>query len=329
MKKTIKGIIRPSELAPFIKSANGLNAFMIVLLYSAAIGLIFLAHEMSSLPITLICMLIMGGVQHTLATFIHETAHGHVFSNKNLNEKLGQFFFAAPFISYVEDYRYFHWEHHRHTGKIDKDPELKLYRTLGLKTTGFTLQEVVMIFIKSVTGVHAIKGLVFLSNFYMANRKAGNIKNPGLFDHACVAFWLVVVPALMWKMNMLGTYLLVWVVPMCTLFTTFLLWHGFGEHLREKETCLYANTFTHRFDLITTFFLYPINSSFHLEHHLFPQLPWHSLKTFRNWADQNPEYKKLASELEVDSYFYGDKSILNLSFPKAAMSGVPQKVIHH
>ncbi len=258
----------------------------------------------------------MGAVQHTIATYIHETAHGHVFSNKNLNEKLGHFFFAAPLLSYVEDYRYFHWEHHRHTGKIDKDPELLLYRTLGIKTTNFTNGEIIKIFLQSITGVHAVKGLIFLNKFYLSKRKEGLIKQPGLFEHASVAFWLIAVPFLMWKMNMLGSYLLVWIVPMFTIFTTLLLWHGFGEHVREKETCLSENTFTHRFDIVTTLFLYPINSSFHLEHHLYPQLPWHAMKTFRKWADTNPEYKKLASVLEVDGYFQGKKSIVEFSFPK-------------
>ena len=96
MNKTIKGVIKPTELIPFIKSANALNALMVILLYFVAFGLIYLSHMMASLPVTLICMILMGAIQHTIATYIHEAAHGHVFSNKNLNDKFGQFFFAAP-----------------------------------------------------------------------------------------------------------------------------------------------------------------------------------------------------------------------------------------
>ena len=316
MNKTIKGVIKPSELIPFIKSGNALNAFMVILLYSMAFGLIYLSHMMASLPVTLICMLLMGAIQHTIATYIHEAAHGHVFSNKNLNDKFGQFFFAAPLLGYLEDYRYFHWEHHRHTGKIDKDPELMLYQFQGIKTSEFSSKEILMLFIRSITGITTIKGLAFLNKYYMTKRKEGLIKNPGFFEHASVAFWVIAVPLLMWKMNMLGTYLIVWIVPIFTIFATLLSWHGYGEHIREKEICLSQNTFTHRFNFLTTIFLYPINSSFHLEHHLYPQLPWHEIKSFRKWADEKPEYKELASRLEVDSYFYGKKSILNLSFPK-------------
>lgn len=320
MRTSIKGLIKPSELKPFIQSANGMNAGMIILLFSIAFGLIYFANKMSSPPITILCMLVMGAVQHTIATFVHEVAHGHLFSNKSLNEKLGQFFFAAPLFSYVEDYRYFHWEHHRHTGKVDKDPELLLYRNMGIKTESFTTGEVVKVFIKSLSGIYSVKNLLFLNKFYFAKRKEGLIKNPGLFEHSTVAFWLIVIPALMWKLELLGTYLLVWIVPMFTFTATLLLWHGLGEHIREKETCLCENTFTHRFGLVTTLFLYPINSSFHLEHHLYPQLPWHGLRSFRKWADQKPEYKNRASILEVDSYFLGKKSIVNYSFPKTKTS---------
>lgn len=313
--KSIKGIIRPSELAPFIKPADALNAFIIVFIYALSFGLIYLSHKMNMISVTILCMIIMGGVHNTTATFIHEAAHGHVFSNKKINDILGHFFFAAPLVSYLEDYRYLHWEHHRHTGKINKDPELALYRAMGIKPSGHTKAEVMMIYVKSIVGILSIKGLIFLNKFYMANRKKGLIKPPGFFEHAAVVFWMVVIPALMWKMGLLMSYFWVWVVPIFTTCTTLLVWHGLGEHIREKDSCLSQNTFTHKFDMMTNLFIYPINSGYHLEHHLYPQLPWHAMVKFRKWAEQNPAYNALAQELEVDGYFFGSKTIVEKSFP--------------
>ena len=141
------------------------------------------------------------------------------------------------------------------------------------------------------------------------------------------AFWLS-LGGLLLAAEMLGTSgyllwsgmaavlvgLLVWLVPMFTVCMTFLLWHGFGEHIREKEGCLSQNTFTHKFDPITKLFIYPIQSGYHLEHHLYPQLPWYNMAKFRKWAELRPEYKELASELEADAYFYGKKTIVEMSF---------------
>lgn len=312
--KTIKGIIKPSELTPFIKNANLLNTWMIVLHYSLAAGLVYVAHIMNAWWVTLLCIILMGGIQNTLATFIHETAHGHVFSNKNLNDKLGQFFFAAPFLGYMEDYRYFHWEHHRHTGKIDKDPELAMYASLGIKTGGLTRGEIIKVFMMDIIGVNYIKSLSYLLKFFSEKKKAGLIPKPTIYDHLTIVFWLILLPLIMWKLGMLKAFALVWFVPMLTVTPTLLRWHGYGEHIREKDSCLCENTFTHKFDPITTFFLYPIQSGYHLEHHLYPQLPWHAMKKFRKWAEENPQYKGLASELEADAFFVGEKSIVKMSF---------------
>ena len=313
-KKTIKGIIKPSELAPFLGHKDGLNAFIILLMYSVGAACVYSAHVFKSIPYTILMMLIMGGLHNTLATFIHEAAHGHVFSHKKVNDMLGHFFFAAPLATYLEDYRYLHWEHHRHTGKAGRDPELELYRAMGIRPTGYSQKEKVWVFIQSIIGVHSIKGLIFLNKFFMSNRKNGNIKKPGLFEHGSIVFWYAVVPFIMWKMGMLASFLLVWLVPMFTVCMTFLLWHGFGEHIREKEGCLSQNTFTHKFDPLTKLFIYPIQSGYHLEHHLYPQLPWYNMAKFRKWAELRPEYKELASELEADAYFYGKKTIVEMSF---------------
>lgn len=312
--ESIKGIIKPSELTPFITPGNLINTIHIIACYSIAAVCIYTAHRMNNWAVTIFCMFIMGGVHHTLATFIHEAAHGHVFNNKKINDRLGHFFFAAPSMTYLEDYRYLHWEHHRHTGKVDRDPELGLYRAIGLKTTSYTKGEAVWEIIKSVIGISSIKGLIYLNRFYMGNRKNGNIKKPGVFEHAAVAFWWALVPALMYKLGMLGTYILVFIVPIFTFMTTALLWHGIGEHIREKDGDLSQNTFGHNLNPLFLLYVYPIQSGFHLEHHLYPQLPWYSMRKFRKWADQNPEYKRLANQLTADSFFVGEKSIIKMSF---------------
>jgi fatty acid desaturase len=104
-------------------------------------------------------------------------------------------------------------------------------------------------------------------------------------------------------------------LPILTLTPLLIRWHSFGEHIREQDVCPTENTFTHKFSLIPTLFLYPINSSFHLEHHLYPQIPWHQLKDFYTWANQNPVYREKSEQLTVDGFFAGDKTILDKAFP--------------
>jgi fatty acid desaturase len=315
MSKSLKGLIKPSELVPFQKAKNFLNFSIIFFLFFLTFSLIYIHSLYPYLYITLPFMIISAVAQHTLATFIHEAAHGHVFSNKSFNDRAGHFLFAAPLLSYLEDYRYFHWEHHRFTGKTGKDPELFLYRAMGVKKTYQKKSEIFLLFFQTLIGMTAIKGLIFLNKFYIQKRSSGEIKRPGLFEHLSILFWAIIVPWFFWKNGLIFSYVIVWIFPMFTIFTTLLMWHGLGEHIREKESELHENTFSHHFNFLTTLILYPINSSYHLEHHLYPQLPWHSMKKFRAWAEGREEYKKLADQLVVENYFQGEKSVLNLAFP--------------
>lgn len=316
--KAIKGVIKPSEMAEFTKHKDGINVFMILFLYGLSGGLVYLSHKSEHWSVYLISFLIMGAIQHTIATFIHEAAHGHLFSNKKLNDKLGQLFFAAPIFSFLEDYRLFHMDHHRFNGKADKDPEAGLYAAIGLKDSYSSKTEVLKVFLQDFTGVNFVKSVGYLLKYSADKKKSGELSGPGIFENLTILLWTVVLPLVMWKVGMLSAFLIVWMLPLFTLSQALLRWHGYGEHVRGNDGDLAQNTLTHRFGLISTLYLYPLNSSFHLEHHLYPQLPWYSLRTFRKWADEtNPEYCQLASKLEVDGYFFGKKSVIKTSLLNA------------
>jgi fatty acid desaturase len=92
---------------------------------------------------------------------------------------------------------------------------------------------------------------------------------------------------------------------------------GLGSIFGKKNSACVKIPFLITLIFLRTQILYPINSSYHLEHHLYPQLPWHSLKKFRHWAETNSEYKRLGSKLEAEAYFFGEKSIAKLSFPRS------------
>lgn len=314
--KTIKGIIKPSELGEFTKHKDWINVLVTTLLFASATGLILLAQN-SHWSVYVMCFIAMGAIQHTIATFVHEAGHGHFLSNRKLNERLGQLLFSAPLLSFLEDYRYFHWEHHRFTGKPDKDPELGMYQAMKIKNTRYTKRELISVFLNDFTGVSYARGMGYLMKYMNEKKAAGLIPKPGAWELFTLAIWFIAVPAIMWKTGNLQAYLIVWVLPLVTLTPTLLRWHGFGEHIRSKDGDLAQNTLTHRFGLFATLFLYPINSSFHLEHHMYPQLPWYSLRTFRKWAENNQAYKEAANQHEVDSFILGKNSVIKKTFLSA------------
>ncbi len=316
MKSELKGLFSQKDLSPFTKQRNLINILYLIALYALSFAIIYFYSLYGNFFYGLMAFFALGAIQHTLATFIHEAAHLNLFSNKKWNDFFGHILCSAPLISYLKDYRYFHFEHHRHTGKLDKDPELKFYRSMGLKPTYASKSEVFKVFLNDLTGLSYLRGLIYVLKFFGEKRKEGIIKNPTLAEDIAIISWLTIVPFIMFKLGLIIPFLILWFLPIVTLTPLLLRWHSFGEHVREKNTCESENTLTHQLSFIATFF-YPINSSYHLEHHLYPQIPWYSLKAFYLWANSNPVYAANSKKLTVDGYFLGQETVLSVAFPIA------------
>jgi fatty acid desaturase len=96
----------------------------------------------------------------------------------------------------------------------------------------------------------------------------------------------------------------------------FIRWHSVGEHTGVNEDLEQDKTLTHQFPWIVNFFLYPIQSCFHLEYHLFPQIPWYQMKKFRLELMKISYYQTEASKQTVDGYFWGQKTVRQTIFKK-------------
>ena len=90
--------------------------------------------------------------------------------------------------------------------------------------------------------------------------------------------------------------------------------HGYSEHTGGLAESEFDITITHEYNLIIRFFLYPINSHLHLEHHLYPTVPWYNLRKLRAEARLDAEYRTQSEQLTSDGYFFGEKSIVKLVF---------------
>ena len=73
-----------------------------------------------------ISMLIVGNRQHALGILGHDGAHRHVAKNRKLNDVITNFATMYPLGINLENYRKFHWDHHKFNGIKGKDPELPI-----------------------------------------------------------------------------------------------------------------------------------------------------------------------------------------------------------
>ena len=75
-------------------------------------------------PVFIVAIVLVGGLQHRLAGLGHEAAHYSLFRNKIANDLMGDLFCMFPILTCVHLYRLFHFAHHEYTNDPEQDPDL-------------------------------------------------------------------------------------------------------------------------------------------------------------------------------------------------------------
>ena len=101
-------------------------------------GLIFAAMALVAVwtnPLTIVfALFVIGARQLGLAVMMHEASHRTLFSDRRVNDWVGNWLCAYPIWSDLRPYRPYHLQHHAHTGK-PKDPDLGLVAPFPITPT--------------------------------------------------------------------------------------------------------------------------------------------------------------------------------------------------
>ncbi|MGB8813417.1 MAG: fatty acid desaturase [Paracoccaceae bacterium] len=220
-----------------------------------------------------------------LFTLEHEATHKTPFDNETLNEWVGRacgFMILLPF----EWFRYFHLAHHRWTNIEGHDPEL-----VGGKP------ETLRAWLWHVTGIPywVAQGKLFwgltqgtVTAPYLPESALPRIYREAELmaaGYALVAFTLLFSPFLLWA----------WLVPV--LFgQPFLRAYLLAEHGDcERVENMFFNTRTTLTNAIVRFLAW--NMPYHVEHHVFPQVPFHKLPRLHQEVQQ---HLKITNEGYID-----------------------------
>ena len=82
----------------------------------------------------LLGVMVIGGRQLGLAILMHDAAHGLLFADRRLNERVGSWFCAFPVFTSLTLYRPYHLQHHRFTQQA-QDPDLGLSQAFPTSRT--------------------------------------------------------------------------------------------------------------------------------------------------------------------------------------------------
>jgi fatty acid desaturase len=259
-------------------SASVLSDFAVIAL-AAAVALAF----WFSLPLTVLCVIIIGTRQHALFVIAHDAAHYLLYENRRVNDLVGRAAATVQGLSMCT-YRVIHRLHHNNLyGELDPDTALHggyprgrayLVRKLLKDLTGFTAWKTYAYFLGGAPALNtstnvAIRPLDDTSE--KLRRDARVDRNTVIVLHA------VLLAAFAWS-GYLVQYLVLWILPLVTVVQAILRLRAIAEH---GATTDFSSPLTAaRTNVLPgwlAWLVFPHHVNYHIEHHLYASVPHYHL----------------------------------------------------
>lgn len=223
---------------------------------------------------TLLAIALIGAIpMHDILVHGHDSTHRLVSRLRRLNDFFLWFNHAIVGISGTA-YRAFHMDHHRHAHTKD-DPEYRLlHRLSGGKGWGYLL----IPFIGHIA--------IYAYPFY--TRHNAKIRLKVIRDLICMIA-LHVGACTILSPTIYLTYL---VTPIFTSLAAVVILRSVCEHHGTDPANIWTNTRTMKITQILAFLW--SNTNYHLEHHLFPSVPFHKMPELRNLLEAEHANKNIA-----------------------------------
>jgi len=232
-----------------------------------------------------VAIAIIAGRMHALAGLMHDFAHYRFIANKRLSDAVGDLLLGWPLLATVDGYRRNHLAHHRYTN-TDQDPDW----VIKLGTREFTFPQemrfALLNFLGYFVGVSSLRDMRSVLRRIEADdpfSRRYKLTRLGYYLAMAVLFTALGV----WQ-----GFLLYWLVPYLTLFFLLLYVRSVAEHF--GPTMEHDHELTHTRTVLPhfweTWFFAPHGLNFHLEHHVYPSVPFYRLGELHRAMMANPAF---------------------------------------
>jgi fatty acid desaturase len=246
--------------------------FVVLYVLGAAGGILVASewHWLAALPFCLLA----GASLHGISLFTHEAVHGTLGRNPFWNGVLGAAC-AMPVLQSFSAYRVLHLRHHSHLGNEGDPDHYENY-------TRWTWLVFCMNWLRLLVGYP-----VYITAIPLLGLRQGTWRERGwiLLELAVLGMLIAVV----WMSPLPWSWLLYgWLVPMFFI-NTMVNIRGMSQHtLLEEADDEVRGTRTILAHPLVRYFM--CNENYHLEHHLYPGVPWYHLP--RVHAALEPELRR-------------------------------------
>ena len=209
-------------------------------------------------------IVLMGPVFARFAIIGHEAAHKLLFTNKRVNDQVGRWLIAYPAFVPLEIYRRGHFAHHRDEFGPD-EPDMNLY-------VGYPISRASLIrkLVRDAVGISGWKNLKPLLRATMSGST-----RPVAVRIIAVQ---VVLFAMLWAAGLALAYPLLWLLPWMTSWRVINRLRAIAEHGGMVRSADRRRTTHHVAQSpMARFWIAPLNTGWHLAHHVDMGVPWRRL----------------------------------------------------
>lgn len=215
----------------------------------------------------LVTVMWVGARQQGLAVLMHEGAHHLLFRHRRWNDLVAEVLLGWPIGVSMQSYRSMHFRHHRYTN-TDQDPDWVRNRPDALRAVrswGEALQ-----ILAGFRGEQR-QLLKMVMSFRRDHTTGGG---PGWVVARLSCYGLVL--GAITSFRFWAAFVLYWVVPLTTWFLVIMRLRGIAEHFAVEKEAVGVSRTTH-LSLWERLFVAPHNVNYHIEHHLYPSVPFYRL----------------------------------------------------
>jgi fatty acid desaturase len=281
LRQTIKVLSRVHVLTSVYHIAE-IWLMVVAMVYTSAV-LVPLSSGVLGVFVYLVTVAVLSSRQHALMVLTHEGIHKRLSRTLWVNDWLARLTAAFPVFISLAKWRFIHLYHHQYTHTAD-DPDRAIYARYPLGSKKF-----LRLLLRDVCGLNVVTTLKYFIDIPLRTRdfnrrflgEAHEAQYRQTADmRAFTLFWVVIVGSGLYFGGSRTALLLVlyWLVPYCTFTQVFFRIRGAIEHGNVPDPANpYRQTRTYFIHPALGFFFSPKQVNYHLEHHLYPSVPFYHL----------------------------------------------------
>ena len=286
-KRQLNAVVRKlSELRPWLAVRALIVQWMVI--SAAAAAAVWSGHP----AVYALAIVVIATRQHALAILVHEGAHYRLFRTRWLNNLVSDVLIGFPIGLSTALYRSTHLRHHAHLG-TDLDPDARQMAESPEWTWPKTRRQVACLFLRDL----------LMLNTSIRNAAVHWMPWPALFrrravglgpaplnarERVVVLAWTAVAAAAVICSGLWLELVLLWLVPLAMVMPLLFRIRALGEHVGADHSHETSASWHVEVGPIERFLFAPLNTNYHLEHHLYPSVPFYSLPQLRSALGRDP-----------------------------------------